>query len=1246
MIQGTLDENHEDDFESSCQEWRGTGDFMSALFQSSQILLGISFCLPSNHPNLFPDHKRIHGKLLFRLFLSISFFLSVLWILLSSSSSSSSSTQDLLHINDHPSDDIMTFNSSIEYTTLDSDGVFQQNSHPSSSSQEIETSSTSSYDYLPQLPTPISLEKKDHDAIKKSKLTTSTSSFPSPSTESTLDSTSNRRRRKRSIQEVMKRRGWNKRKRVSPKENIRKREDDDVGDQERSEDEREEEGEEVEYPIDEDTLQEEIIILANVRTGDETVDDDASTRTELTFSSGTSTSGNLKEEEFFLMSSSFSSTPHPPSSFPATTSESLFMPHAQEQQEQQHQRQEEKSFSEKEEDDVEDDDHEEFYTIENQKRKIKSDKAISLMSSPSTTFSSDFHPFHSVNPSLSIRVDDDKKRSRKEENKGFMNSHSFNSFRTKRTKNKRKETKRISSTGHQDSTIGHSYSGKKKKIMMDMSQLNQDEDSMRSSQLYIQEEDPQDSPFLLFKQHVVTKRGEEEMSLHPNEESTIDVIESKRRKGDHPETKRNKTHDMNGCPNVKLFSWDLLMWNLSFFIINMIQTMILGYQALPVKKMSKKLESVYTTLFQPLMVDEKEFKQLIKHAIISKLEKDDKYSIENQTKIDQKVSILLSGKLKVSCDDVLLHIIEPNHFIDSPEFNYISIFHSSSDSIHGDENQENKEDDLIESREESSRADEIELKPLKEEDNENDEDNMSHVDKDNDDVIKGESTDEDLIETKEPKDDNQKIISKHKRKKHHRQKLRKDSIMDHDEETQREEDQLLSQVTISALEDSVILTWDRKLLVKETFSQSKRLQKVFSNLIGKDITNKLHLINETHKETREKAEEIINAAAATASAIVNMTRSVPGSRRESGSSYRSTSRRGSSTYDLFWWKNNNNNGSTGGPGGSQNIFEQQQHPNQQLLHTYELAGGQRSHSIDVMGMGQGMSLLTTGSHQNRSRRGSAASINITDSHRNYRRHSGYSIGSSSLHMGHPQQLANRRLSASIPQTSMIPATAYFIPANIARRSSFQSSGSSKSGDPLLKGSNKIHQSTSTQQNSPKKYISAASAASASGLIAGTSLAQPVFLVTSSDPTNLPQIKVISASTHSAKFLCHNSRSSSITPPPDLKLDDININITQDNMIINNINAVDQKDEDDEKRHDEQIEHQNDDEDIEDYVEDHTHGRNRRESYAMIAMMDDQLVYVDEDTIDSRENGGDEEDEEGDHRPCLGQERTLRSNLML
>lgn len=111
------------------------------------------------------------------------------------------------------------------------------------------------------------------------------------------------------------------------------------------------------------------------------------------------------------------------------------------------------------------------------------------------------------------------------------------------------------------------------------------------------------------------------------------------------------------------------------------------------------LRQLYEKSFQPLLVERRLFNKFVKHAVKLELEKGKRYSVEgnwsNRRKIqgenetcglmanwirfwkclfagitmaDERVSILLSGRLQVTCENVLLHYIQPTEFVDSPEY--------------------------------------------------------------------------------------------------------------------------------------------------------------------------------------------------------------------------------------------------------------------------------------------------------------------------------------------------------------------------------------------------------------------------------------------------------------------------------------------------------------------------------------------------------------------------------------------------
>ncbi|XP_064473050.1 popeye domain-containing protein 3-like [Ornithodoros turicata] len=112
---------------------------------------------------------------------------------------------------------------------------------------------------------------------------------------------------------------------------------------------------------------------------------------------------------------------------------------------------------------------------------------------------------------------------------------------------------------------------------------------------------------------------------------------------------------------------DVLAWHLTCFIVNAAHALYLAWQALP-PRLPNELRGLYDRLFLPYQVGKKRFATIVRAAEIMSLDGDHKYAVEGVSPADQKVSILLSGKLQVTCEDVLLHYIQPFEFIDSPEY--------------------------------------------------------------------------------------------------------------------------------------------------------------------------------------------------------------------------------------------------------------------------------------------------------------------------------------------------------------------------------------------------------------------------------------------------------------------------------------------------------------------------------------------------------------------------------------------------
>nr|XP_045623941.1 blood vessel epicardial substance-like [Procambarus clarkii] len=130
------------------------------------------------------------------------------------------------------------------------------------------------------------------------------------------------------------------------------------------------------------------------------------------------------------------------------------------------------------------------------------------------------------------------------------------------------------------------------------------------------------------------------------------------------------------CAGILLFTlWagldicamDILAWNLSFLLVNTGHVLYLTYSVWP-PRVHKDLVDLYDKVFRPLKVNRQNFRHLVREANVLWLEPGETYALEDITPADERLSILVSGKLRVTCDSTHLHYIQQNQFIDSPEW--------------------------------------------------------------------------------------------------------------------------------------------------------------------------------------------------------------------------------------------------------------------------------------------------------------------------------------------------------------------------------------------------------------------------------------------------------------------------------------------------------------------------------------------------------------------------------------------------
>uniref|UniRef100_A0A8C5PQT8 Popeye domain cAMP effector 3 n=1 Tax=Leptobrachium leishanense TaxID=445787 RepID=A0A8C5PQT8_9ANUR len=113
---------------------------------------------------------------------------------------------------------------------------------------------------------------------------------------------------------------------------------------------------------------------------------------------------------------------------------------------------------------------------------------------------------------------------------------------------------------------------------------------------------------------------------------------------------------------------DVFSWNFILLVICIMQIIYLAYQLRSVT-FDKELQDLYSAVFQPLGISLTVFRKIISYcnAEVVTLEREHCYAVQGKTPID-KLSLLISGRIRVTVDGEFLHYIFPRKFLDSPEW--------------------------------------------------------------------------------------------------------------------------------------------------------------------------------------------------------------------------------------------------------------------------------------------------------------------------------------------------------------------------------------------------------------------------------------------------------------------------------------------------------------------------------------------------------------------------------------------------
>ncbi|XP_008841121.1 popeye domain-containing protein 2 isoform X2 [Nannospalax galili] len=113
---------------------------------------------------------------------------------------------------------------------------------------------------------------------------------------------------------------------------------------------------------------------------------------------------------------------------------------------------------------------------------------------------------------------------------------------------------------------------------------------------------------------------------------------------------------------------DIILWSFLLTVACLLQLAHLVYR-LRVDTLPEEFDLLYKTLYLPLQVPLQAYKQIIHccHEQVLTLSTEQTYAVEGETAIN-RLSLLLSGRIRVSQDGQFLHYIFPYQFLDSPEW--------------------------------------------------------------------------------------------------------------------------------------------------------------------------------------------------------------------------------------------------------------------------------------------------------------------------------------------------------------------------------------------------------------------------------------------------------------------------------------------------------------------------------------------------------------------------------------------------
>nr|CAB3226501.1 blood vessel epicardial substance-B-like [Phallusia mammillata] len=115
-------------------------------------------------------------------------------------------------------------------------------------------------------------------------------------------------------------------------------------------------------------------------------------------------------------------------------------------------------------------------------------------------------------------------------------------------------------------------------------------------------------------------------------------------------------------------TFDVVIWGTLFLVQNLVQLIYEFYQ-MRQARFPADLEDVYVEVFEPFNITRREFKALTnQNCKWVNIYPGDKYAVENHTTVEARVSLLVSGCMRVTYKGLFLHDVKEKQMIDSAEW--------------------------------------------------------------------------------------------------------------------------------------------------------------------------------------------------------------------------------------------------------------------------------------------------------------------------------------------------------------------------------------------------------------------------------------------------------------------------------------------------------------------------------------------------------------------------------------------------